>query len=215
MYRSLQRLAALAGRNAALLRARIYAVQRPLRGACRARTTRPIADAPGRSRGNARARARSRFPPPSPRNVKPIPSFAPLTWRSLRAAARERQLSFMSRSVLTAMRDWSSKEVAMRVSPLLSGRPALASCTMAPPPPGYAQAQAAQEQADFQRAARRQGSGGSADQMHAAEPDLRDRAMSPRHDHLRNAVDLLRQPSSRAAARGLAIPLCAGDEKRR
>ena len=40
----------------------------------------------------------------------------------------------------------------MRVSPLLLVASALASCTMAPPPPGYVQAQAAQEQADFQRA---------------------------------------------------------------
>ena len=40
----------------------------------------------------------------------------------------------------------------MRVSPLLLVASALASCTMAPPAPGYVQAQAAQEQADFQRA---------------------------------------------------------------
>ena len=40
----------------------------------------------------------------------------------------------------------------MRVVPLLVAASAIASCTMAPPPPGYAQAQAAQEQADFQRA---------------------------------------------------------------
>ena len=40
----------------------------------------------------------------------------------------------------------------MRIVPLSLAALAVASCTMAPPPPGYAAAQAAQEQADFQRA---------------------------------------------------------------
>ena len=40
----------------------------------------------------------------------------------------------------------------MRVPALLVIASALASCTMAPPPAGYAEAQAAKEQADFQRA---------------------------------------------------------------
>ena len=40
----------------------------------------------------------------------------------------------------------------MRVVPLSLAALAVASCTMAPPPPGYAAAQAAQEQGDFQRA---------------------------------------------------------------
>ena len=40
----------------------------------------------------------------------------------------------------------------MRIPALLLIGSVMASCTMAPPPPGYAAAQAAQEHADFQRA---------------------------------------------------------------
>ncbi len=40
----------------------------------------------------------------------------------------------------------------MRFIPLSLAALAVASCTTAPPPPGYAQAEAAREQADFQRA---------------------------------------------------------------
>ena len=91
--------------------------------------------------------------------MKPIPSFAPLTWRNLRVAGRPKT-AFVKRPKRLTARHWSSKEVAMRVSPLLLIASALASCTMAPPPPGYAAGPGSAGAGRFPACARRQGSAG-------------------------------------------------------
>ena len=90
----------------------------------------------------------------SRRNVKPIPSFAPLTWRNSRACARKKT-AFVHERRRSASAANCLEEVEMRTSLLLHRGRSLASCTCGPPATPMRSCEGAG--ASFAAAARRQG----------------------------------------------------------